>query len=52
MIKIRNILFALAIAVPLMAKYNPDSLIPVIRSNAKDSILLNNIYEKLSLTKE
>jgi len=52
MIKIKNLLFALSIATPLMAQSNPDSLIDVIRKNAKDSIILNKIFEKLAPTKE
>lgn len=52
MIKIKNLLFALSIATPLIAQSNPDSLIEVIRHNAKDSIILNKIYEKLGPAKE
>ena len=52
MIKIKNLLFALSIATPLMAQSNPDSLIEVIRNNAKDSIILTKIFEKLSPTTE
>jgi serine phosphatase RsbU (regulator of sigma subunit)/Flp pilus assembly protein TadD len=48
----RYILFTIAISAPVLAQPNPDSLLQAIKSSAKDSTLLNNIYNQLAKSKD